>query len=295
MELLQLKYFQIVAKYEHITKAAEELHISQPSLSKVISRLEEELGVPLFDRMGRNIKLNSFGNVFLKRADRVFLELENGKRELSDMFGLEEGRISVALTSLSLFPRVLEEFLSKYPHVRFRQIIASTAEIKRSLKEGVIDICVTSPPIEGPGIVCTPLVTEEILLAVPKGHKFSGRESINLSEAANESFIGLKQGYGFRDITDEFCHKAGFEPNIVFEGDVAGSSLSLVNAGLGITFFPNPNTREFSVQLPELIHIKNPICERTISLAYLESHYLSKAAQEFCRHLVSHFSNHESK
>lgn len=94
MELLHLKYFQIVAKHEHMTQAAEELCISQPSLSKVVNRLEEELGVPLFDRQGRNIRLNAFGKAFLKRVERVFRELEDGKKEITDMNGLEQGRIS---------------------------------------------------------------------------------------------------------------------------------------------------------------------------------------------------------
>lgn len=289
MELTQLKYFEIVAKHEHITRAADELHIAQPSLSKVIARLEEELGVPLFDRQGRNIRLNSFGKAFQKRVERVFLELENGRRELADMSGLEQGKISLALTSLSLLPRILEGFLAVHPNVSFRQVIASTLEMKRQLEEGVIDLCISSPPIEGPGIVSTPLVTEEIFLAVPKGHRLVGRESIDLSEVAGESFISMKQGYGFRDITDEFCRQAGFTPNIVFEGDVASMLSSLVNAGLGITFMPSPRLRDFSVQLPVLLHIDRPACYRTIGLAYLEGHFLSGAAREFCRYVTGYF------
>lgn len=290
MEFLQLKYFQIVAKYEHITQAANELHISQPSLSKVITRLEQELGVPLFDRQGRNIRLNSFGKAFLKRVERIFLEVEDGKRELLDMSGLEQGRISIALTSLSLFPSKFESFLENHPNIRFRQVLASTAEMRRQLEDGTIDLCISSPRIEGPGVVCIPLITEEIFLAVPKEHRFAGRESIELREASQESFISMERGFGFRDITDEFCRSAGFQPNIIFEGDLAGSLISLVNAGLGIAFFPNPSMRELSVQVPELIRISNPVCQRTISLSYLEGHYLSQAAREFCRYLTRSFN-----
>lgn len=153
MELSQLKYFEIVAKHEHITRAAEELHIAQPSLSKAISRLEAELGVELFDRQGRNIKLNSFGRVFLKRVSKIFLELENGRQELADMSGLEQGRISLAWTSTLLLPRVLEGFLSIYPNVSFKQIVATTLEMKSQMEEGILDICISSPSVEGPGIV----------------------------------------------------------------------------------------------------------------------------------------------
>jgi len=289
MDLLQLKYFEVAARHEHMTRAAEELHISQPSLSKAIGRLEEELGVMLFDRQGRNIRLNSFGKAFLKRVKKVFLELENGKRELSDMSGLEQGRISLAWTSTSLLPRILEGFLEMYPRLSFHQIVASTVEMKHQLESGVIDLCISSPPVTGPGIICTPLYTEEIFLAVPENHRLAKRTAIDLIEAADEPFICTKKGYGFRDITDEFCRQAGFSPNIVFEGDVGSSLFSLVNAGLGVAFVPSPNLRDYSVKLPKLLRINRPVCRRTIGLAYFEGHYLSRAAQQFCRYVTDYF------
>lgn len=98
MDLLQLKYFQVVARLEHMTRAAEELHISQPSLSKMISRLEKHLGVPLFDRHGKQIRLNRFGKIFLNRVDRVFAELEEGQYELADLTGLERGEADLIIT-----------------------------------------------------------------------------------------------------------------------------------------------------------------------------------------------------
>jgi transcriptional regulator, LysR family len=108
MNLLQLKYFLTVARCEHMTRAAEELHIAQPSLSKVISKLEEELGVLLFERVGRQIKLNHFGKAFLNRVERVFLELDNGKRELSDMSINESSYISIAANNIGPFFILLE-------------------------------------------------------------------------------------------------------------------------------------------------------------------------------------------
>lgn len=91
MELLQLHYFQTVARMEHMTKAAKELRIAQPALSKTIARLEEDLGVPLFDRQSRQIKLNSFGKAFLKSVDTALSALEEGRREVSDLAGMERG------------------------------------------------------------------------------------------------------------------------------------------------------------------------------------------------------------
>jgi DNA-binding transcriptional LysR family regulator len=291
MELLHLKYFEVVAKYEHITRAAEELQISQPSLSKVINRLEQELGVLLFDRQGRNIQLNSFGKAFLKRVERIFLELEDGKRELSDMSGLEQGKISLAWTSLSLLPKVLEGFLKKHPNVSFKQVIASTLEMKNQLENRMIDLCISSPPLEGPGIISQPLFTDEFLLAVPKNHRFAGRKSVDLIEVANEHFISTKQGYGFRDISEAYCRQAGFIPNIVFEGDFGVSTINLVEAGLGISFMSSPFAKQHPSDKFSLLRIDNPLCQRTVSLAYLEGHYLSKAACQFRKYLVDYFKD----
>src|SRR5438309_3725141 len=107
MDLLQLKYFQTVARLEHMTQAARQLEIAQPSLSQTIARLEEELGVPLFDRQGRQIRLNQFGRTFLRRVERIFAELEDGRRELADLAGLEQGRVSLSMFSTPLLPDLL--------------------------------------------------------------------------------------------------------------------------------------------------------------------------------------------
>src|SRR5258708_33114532 len=111
MDLLQLKYFQAVAQLEHMTRAAEQLSIAQPFLSQSIAKLEEDLGVPLFDRQGRRIQLNQFGKVFLKRVERVFVELDEGRREVADLAGLEHGLIALAVASTQPLPDLLSAFL----------------------------------------------------------------------------------------------------------------------------------------------------------------------------------------
>jgi len=179
MDLLQLKYFQVVAQLEHMTRAAEKLYIAQPSLSQSIAKLEDELGVPLFDRQGRRIHLNQFGRVFLKRVEHIFLELEEGKREVADMAGLERGSIALAVASTQPLPELLSGFLARYPRVRFRLFQQhSLTTVVQQLERGEIDLCISSPPIEQPGITWVPLLTEEIFLLVPAEHRLAGRGSI---------------------------------------------------------------------------------------------------------------------
>lgn len=295
MDLLQLKYFQVVAQLEHMTRAAEKLYLAQPSLSQSIAKLEEELGVPLFDRQGRRIHLNQFGRAFLKRVERIFRELEEGKREVTDMAGLERGSISLAVASTQPLPELLSGFLAHYPRVRFRLFQQhSLTTVVQQLERGEIDLCISSPPIERPGITWVRLLTEELYLLVPGGHRLSGRGSIHLSEAAQESFISLKPGHGLRDLTDELCKQAGFVPNVAFEGDEAATIRGLVSAGLGVTFVAGKSWQLPPEQPFALLRIDEPVCQRTIGLAWLEDRYLSEAARRFQQFIIEYFSRLDS-
>ncbi|WP_040952634.1 LysR family transcriptional regulator [Gorillibacterium massiliense] len=291
MEFLQLKYFQAVARLEHITKAAKELNVSQPSLSNSIQRLEKKLGVPLFVREGRRIKLNSFGKTYLRRVERAFLELEEGEREIVDMTGLEHGVISISITLPYILPTLLKEFLTSHPHVRIIQHqLGSALEIQSELENALIDFSISTVPVTGPDIEWLVLAKEELCLTVPASHPFASRESISLIEAANEPFITLSSSSNFREITDGFCRIAGFEPNIAFELEEASSIQTLVEMGLGITFTlplslgnraSNPNTVQ--------IKIKDPECQRTFGIAWNRKHYLSEAAVHFREFVIKFF------
>ncbi|HVU68056.1 MAG TPA: LysR family transcriptional regulator [Ktedonobacteraceae bacterium] len=296
MDLLQLKYFQVVAQLEHMTRAAEKLYLAQPSLSQSIARLEEELGVPLFDRQGRRIHLNQFGRAFLKRVERIFLELEEGKREVADMAGLEHGSIALAVASTQPLPELLSGFLARYPRVRFRLFQQqSLTTVVQQLERGEIDLCISSPPIEQPGITWVPLLTEELFLLVPAGHRLAARDSIRLIEAAREPFICLKPGHGLRDLMDDLCKQAGFEPDIAFEGDETATVRGLVTAGLGVTFVAGKSWQSRTSDQPfAMLHIEEPVCQRTIGLAWLEDRYLSEASRRFREFVIEYFSSLET-
>ncbi|MED2795985.1 LysR family transcriptional regulator, partial [Bacillus wiedmannii] len=128
MELLQLHYFLKVAKLEHMTQAAQELRIAQPALSKTIARLEEDLGVPLFDRQGRKIRLNSFGKAYLKKVEKALMLLEEGRKEVEDLAAMERGRISLATTTHKCFSDVIGTFISLHPDIKLQITQASERE-----------------------------------------------------------------------------------------------------------------------------------------------------------------------
>lgn len=289
MDLLQLKYFQTVARYEHMTHAAEDLHIAQPSLSKVISNLEAELGVPLFERIGRQIRLNHFGKAFLNRVERIFLELDDSKSELSDMLKNESLKISIAANNLGPFYKLLEGYLKLYPNTIFRQTMGSTVKMQQQLQNGEVDFCISSPPIEDDFIECIPLETEEIFLLVPSGHKFAKYDEINLIEAANEPFISLKEGFGIRDLTEELCYQAGFSPNIIFETDISSNLMEMVNSNMGVALLPILQWNDIPHNKSVPIHIKEPVCSRIIALSFIKGHYLTEASIQFKDYLIDYF------
>ncbi|MEY9977199.1 LysR family transcriptional regulator [Lysinibacillus sp. RC79] len=289
MEFLQLKYFQTVARLEHMTKAAEQLQIAQPSLSKTISRLEENLGVELFDREHRKISLNAAGRIFLNRVDRAFAELNEGQRELNQFIDQDQRSITLAVTIPRVLPALLGSFLSKYPDVRFQQFLKSVSSMKKMLMEGELDYCISSVPIEGEDIRWEPLITEEIFLVVPPNHRLAGRESVRLEEVKDEAFISMNTGYGFRNLTDQFCREAGFVQNIAFEGDEPTVISDLVRQGLGVAFVSELSWIPKSGEFPYKLRIDEPACQRTIGLAWSEKRYFTPIAKQFRQFVVEYF------
>lgn len=291
MDFLQLKYFQVVARLENITRAAEELHIAQPSLSKTIARLEESIGVPLFERLGRRIRLNQFGKIFLRRVERSFHELEDGQREVADLAALERRSVTVGASSSRFLPNLLKEFLVKYPQVNFRLLqITKQHEIQERLLSGEFDLCISFLPLDHANIHCEPLIVEEIFLAVSPEHRLAGRGSIQLKEAADESFISLTTEYGLRELTSNFCRQAGFTPTISFEINTLEVISSLVQAGLGIAFLPAYWRGGDSNNAPVQLHIENPVCQRTICLSWVKDRYMSSPTRKFSQFVMEYFS-----
>ena len=290
MELQQLKYFQAVARLEHMTRAAEELNITQPSLSITIGRLEESIGVPLFDRFGRQIKLNDFGRTFLKRVERVFSELDEGVREVKDLAGLEYGTVSLAATNLVLLPELLNSFLTNYPQVKFRLFQDTTLKMQQQLEKGEVDLCITSPPVEGQGIQSIPLFREEIIVVVPKEHRLAKCKEIMLHDLADDPFVSLKTGYGIRDTADHLCQLAGYVPNIAFEVNEPSLVSYLVQSGIGVAFLPKNAWKGTLEQTTSCLQIKDPDFHRTIGLSWMEERYFSAASHRLRQFVIDYFT-----
>lgn len=288
MELLQLHYFRTVAGLEHMTKAAQRLRIAQPALSKTIARLEEDVGVPLFDRNGRHIRLNAFGKAFLEKVDAALTLLEEGRKEAAELAGLEHGSLHLATSTLERLSDPLAAFHKLHPGVNFRITQATAEEMERLLESGEVDICLTALPLEGTDLAASFVFGEDVYLAVPPGHRLAGRRSAKLSEVADDPFIGYKDGLLFQPMNDGFFRQAGFMPNFVCRVDEPGAISRLVQAGLGVALVGGCG-RDAGISL-DLLHIEEPACRRNFHVVWHRKRYLSLAARRFRDYLVDYFA-----
>lgn len=290
MELLQLKYFQTAANLQNFSKAADELNISQPSLSMTISHLEGELNTKLFDRKGRNIILNEAGYALLERVNNIFIEVDNAKKEIAEINNQHSKQISLITTGSLLLSGILKEYLLLNPDIIINQKCDIYENIERQLSSGYIDFALTMPIIKSRNFECRILKEDEIVLVVPKGHRLFGEESVSLSELSEEPFIALDKSYSFRNITDNLCRSAGFSPNIIFEVDIALIK-DILALGKGLALLPKylvdrPHAEEHSLSM---VKIKNPDSHMQIGLSWRKNKHFSEASKNFRDFIINNY------
>lgn len=295
MEWQQLEYFQTVAKLQHFTRAAEALFISQPALSRSIARLEKELGVPLFERRGRTVQLNRYGDIFLGKVNKAIQTVEEGKREIEHEIQPDHGNIALAFLHTlgsNLVPDLLSSFRERHPDVSFQLFQNTTNRLWEQLYAGDVDLALASPSFGDAGhTVWRQLFSEELFAVVPYNHRLAERREIDLNEMADEPFIGLRSGLGITSLTDELCREAGFSPKKAFEGEEVGTVAGLVSAGLGVGLIPDIVGLD-SRRLVK-IHVRKPVCRRRIGVAWNEERYLSPVAKQFRTFVMDYFSSGE--
>ncbi|WP_238652961.1 LysR family transcriptional regulator [Paenibacillus piscarius] len=289
MELRQLQYTLQIAAERNFSRAAEKLHIAQPSLSQQLSKLEKELGVLLFQRNTSSVELTYAGEKFVEQAQVIMDAVELLRQEMSDISQLRTGRVvvgSMPITGAHLLPRVLPVFKSKYSDVDITLLEDSSMNLEKLTASGQTDLSLLSLPLEIPTLAYEVLGEERIDLAVPPEHPLAARGAQGvrtlLEELKNEPFIVLKKGQGFRKMTVDLCREAGFEPRIVFESNNMETVQSLVAAGMGVTLVPHfiaraPRSEFVPVYLP----LAEPVPGRTLVIAYRRGRYLSRAAEAF--------------
>jgi LysR family transcriptional regulator, hydrogen peroxide-inducible genes activator len=290
MEMHQLRYVVAVARARNFSRAAEQCHVSQPSLSQQIQKLEEELGERLFDRMKREAKLTAHGEAFLPRALRILEEVDLARREASDARSLLRGRVIVGvLPTIApyLLPAVLGDFAKRFPSVEIVVQEETTAQLLKLMNACEIDFAVASRPIQDRRIEVKDLFTEELRLALPPRHSLTRKRTVRLADLEKEPFIVMKEGHCLGDQVLNVCERRDLKPTISFRTAQLETIQALVHAGVGISLVPEMAARKKRAGLPEYRSLASPKPERKIVAIWPKQRPLSRAANELLNQIIA--------
>jgi LysR family transcriptional regulator, hydrogen peroxide-inducible genes activator len=285
MELHQLRYFLSVARFGSFTRAAEHERISQPSLSQQIRKLEDELGIRLFDRLGRHIRLTTCGERFQEHARRVLSDLEDARRDVNAMLGLHTGPVFIGViptVAPYILPQVLARCSKACPGITVNVVEDLTHALLKGVSEGELDLAILSLPVEAPELAAEPLMRDRMLLAVPKHHPlWRRRRRVTLDEVASERFLLLRDGHCFRDDVLQFCKRSRLDPHVVFEGGQFDTLVAMVAAGTGVTLLPEIARARYRHGDVGLIEFAPPQPTRTVGMVRAKGKFLTPAASAF--------------
>ncbi|WP_228011350.1 LysR family transcriptional regulator [Nonomuraea phyllanthi] len=279
MDLNTLRQFLVVARLEHLSRAADELRVAQPSLSRTIARLEGELGAPLFDRSGR-LRLNDAGRIFRDHVERSLGELEAGRRAVAEATSEGLGTVRLASETFLTLAGPLAAYKRAHPSVEIELHWSSAEDMARHLRAQDVDLCVASQPIHADGLESARLFEEAVGVGVPLDHPLAGRTSVSIDELAGQPFITARKGHWIRRLLDRLFAARGGAPKIVCESDEPAAIAELISAGLGIGLVP-AFARRSATRTPTAawIAVDSPDCRRTVTLHWGAESHLSPAAR----------------
>jgi DNA-binding transcriptional LysR family regulator len=294
MELQQLRYFQVVAANQHITRSAEQLNISQPAISAVISRLEKELGTQLFERSGRNITLNEAGRIFLERVNHILLEVDNAAKEIAEISNEGDNSIRLSVTSPQ-FIQGIAGYMEKNQNIKWWQRVEIITEIQKQIECGQIDFGITSPGISSNGVDSVVLLKDEFMVAVHPNHPFAKRKDVSLVEVGRDKLIALQKHFPFRTQSDNLFADFGIVPNIVMECDHY-LRREMVGANAGITL-SSKSAKFRRLYDPKIVFL--PIHDvrrnRDIVLSWPKGKFLSNSKKSFIDFMIFFYHELEEK
>ena len=298
MNLNHLNYFRVLAKLEHYTQAAEELSITQPSLSHAMASLEKDLGTYLFEKQGRNIKLTKYGKIYFEYVDRALSELEKGEKKLRELTNVSTGTVELGYI-YTLGPKFVPQLIKNFSlveenkNIKFSFGQGTTKTLIEGLKSEKFDMVFCSFVENEPDIEFVPIAHEELVLIVSNDHPLSNKESIDLMEVEEYPFIYFSEKSGIRPLIDNLFKKVNITPNIICEVEEDNAVAGLVEINYGIAVLPKISSlKHYNVKV---LPIVNPKHERFIYLAALKNRYLTPSVSLFKKYSIEYakekFSN----
>lgn len=286
MEFRQLRYFLAVADCQNFTRGAEKVAVSQPSLSVQIAALEDELGAPLFDRLGRRVELTEAGRMFREHAERVVREMELAAQSIRDLIGAEHGRVLVgALSTVNsyLIPPVVCQFKQRFPRVHLQVHALPSSTIEEQLLANRLDLGICLLPVANARLVTSRLFTETLSLVVPSHFRSAGKR-IRMRELAKLPLVLLPADYCLRRMVEAECAAVGVKPLVSVEMTSPEGILEAVKQGAGLTVLPDLYVRQrLRGTGLRTIELYDPVPRHSIGIASLANRHMGRAAEEFVR------------
>ena len=294
LELRQLRYFIEVAEREHISEAAEHLHVAQSAISRQIANLEEELGTPLFERIGRNVKLTPIGKIFLEHTITALKAIDFAAKQVEEYLDPAKGTIKVGFpTSLASYvlPTVISAFKKEYPDVSFQLRQGSYKYLIDAVKNRELNLALLGPlPPKDEAIDTTVLFSESIHALLPATHSLAKNEKINLLDLKNDDFVLFPEGYILRKVAVDACRNVGFVPKVTSEGEDMDALKGLVAAGIGVTLLPESSLYDSTPRMTVKVPIASPIIRRTVGIIAPTTRELAPSEKVFIDFVSNFYS-----
>jgi len=285
--LQQLYYFSELAKHGHLTRTAEKLYITQTTLSNTIINLEKQLGVKLFDRVGRTLQLSEVGKQYFQYVNEALISLENAHTMINDFKEGAQLTVSVAMNNSNVWASLIHGFRTQYSSYNIRQFDYDNALFHSKLINQEIDFVIAgSSDVPLSDLKQHVLREETLYLCVSRDHPFADRPSIHLEEAKDESFIMQPQTTGFRTYCDHLFQKADIKCNVAIECDYMLRG-KLVEAGFGVAI-TTQISRSQNLLGANVVYVPlaDEFARRPISIIWNPRHYLSRAAKDFRDYVI---------
>ncbi|MBB3113508.1 DNA-binding transcriptional LysR family regulator [Paenibacillus phyllosphaerae] len=290
MDLRQLKYFVTIAQEEQVTRAAKILNMEQPPLSRALKQMEEELGVTLFDRTGKRLKLTDAGRLLRQKAELLLYQFEEAMKEVKEREEGVSGVLSIGsvVSCISLLPKRIEQFRNRYPQITFKIAEGDHFYLGEQLDRRSIELIVARLPFEAmhddQEYHVLTLPSDPFVVVIPSAWtQYESVTSIRMREIADFPFLTLKTDKTMRmhqQVMNE-CKRHGFEPNIICECSSVAIIMSLVAEGIGATVFPKSVMSSFPSTIVKMLDIEDADFQSDVGILWLKNRYLSKSAQLF--------------
>ena len=285
MDVRDLQVFLSVAKHLNYTRAAEEVNLSQPSVSVRMRQLERDLGSTLFEQLGKKISLTEGGQLLIPFATRVLAAMSDARHAIDELKGLERGALRIGASTtpgMYLIPRTIAHFKKRYPKIEVHLAVKDTRQIEEGVIRNEFDFGFVGGHLAGDEVDVLPWITDELILVVPLDHRLARKRSVSAQDLTSEKFIFREQGSATRAVVATHLRRLRVDAEAVMEIENPESVKKAVQNGLGIAFISGfAAATDLKAKTMVAVKIRNVEIRRELKIVYRKDKHLSRAAQTF--------------